>query len=182
MIERGRPEQRETFLIDAVDYVLRHGAGAMSLRPLAAALGTSDRMLLYYFDSRERLLGAILDRVGDGLIAALSDAVPAGRHEPEVLLRSVWSIAREPAGEPALRLYVEIMGQAAARVAPFPAVAHRVAGRWLDWVQDRLDLPDDERGDAAAALLATLDGLVLLRLAVGSEVADRAARRLLNER
>lgn len=178
--ERGRPEQREAFLVGAVEYVLQHGAGGMSLRPLAAALGTSDRMLLYYFGSRERLLGSILDRVGDGLIAALSDAVPPGRSEPEVLLRSVWSVARDPSGEPALRLYVEILGQAAARVAPFPAVADRVAHRWLDWVRDRLDVPGDERDDTAAAVLATLDGLILLRLAVGTGVADRAARRLLN--
>ncbi|WP_380164702.1 TetR/AcrR family transcriptional regulator [Jannaschia sp. R86511] len=151
----------------------------LSLRPLAAALGTSDRMLLYYFGSREHLLETVLDLVGDGLVAALSEAVPPGRSHPEVLLRELWSVARDPGVEPALRLYVEILGQAAAQVPPFPSAARRVAHRWLDWAQDRVDVPDQERQDAAAALLATVDGLLILDLAIGSEVADRAARRLM---
>jgi AcrR family transcriptional regulator len=178
--ERGRPEQRQAFLSGAVEHVLRHGASGLSLRPLAAALGTSDRMLLYYFGSREHLLETVLDSVGDGLVAALSEAVPVGRSRPEVLLRAVWSIARDPGVEPVLRLYVETVGQAAAQVAPFPAVARRVAGRWLTWAQDRVDVPVAEQQDAAAALLASVDGLLVLHFAVGSGVADRAARRLLH--
>lgn len=94
----------------------------------------------------------------------------------------MWSIARDPAVQPVLRLYVEILGQAAGQVAPFPAAAHRVAHRWLDWLQDRVDVPPAERQEAAAALLATVDGLLILRLGVGSDVADLAARRLLQER
>ena len=180
MTERGRQEQREAFLVGAVEQVLRNGVSGLSLRPLAAALGTSDRMLLYYFGSRERLLEAVLDLVGDGLVAALSDAVPQGRSEPDMLLRELWSIARDPVVEPVLRLYVEILGQAAAQVAPFPAAARRAAHRWLDWMQDRVDVPTAQRQEAAAALLATIDGLLLLHLAVGSDVADRAARRLLH--
>lgn len=111
-------------------------------------------------------------------MTALSDAVPPGRSRPDVLLRTVWSLARHPDVQPVLRLYVEILGQAAAQVAPFPAVARRVAQQWLEWVQDRLDAPDDERQDAAAALLATVDGLLVLDLSVGSDVADRAVSRL----
>lgn len=182
MAERGRPEQRKAFLSGAVEHVLRHGASGLSLRPLAAALGTSDRMLLYYFGSREHLLETVLDLVGDGLVDALSEAVPVGRSHPEVLMRAVWSVAREAGVEPVLRLYLEIMGQAAAQVAPFPAVAHRVANRWLDWAQDRVDVPVAERQGAAAGLLATIDGLLILHLAVGTGVADRAARRLLHQR
>ena len=179
MPERGRPEQRALLLAGAVEHVLLHGASGLSLRPLAAALGTSDRMLLYYFGSREHLLETLLDLVGDGLMAALSEAVPKGRSDPDVLLRALWSLAREPAVQPALRLYLEILGQSAAQVAPFPAAARRVAQQWLKWVQDRLDVPADEREGAAAALLATVDGLLLLDLAVSSDVADQAARRLL---
>ncbi len=179
--ERGRPEQRQALLAGAVEHVLRHGASGLSLRPLAAALGTSDRMLLYYFSSREHLLETVLDLIGDGLLAALSDTVPPGRHHPDVLLRQLWSVARDPHVEPRLRLYVEILGQSAAQVAPFPAAAQRVAARWLDWAQERVDVPVDQRAETAAALLATLDGLLILDLAIGSDIADRAARQLLRQ-
>jgi AcrR family transcriptional regulator len=179
--DRGRPEQRAALLSGAVEHVLRHGAGGLTLRPLAAALGTSDRMLLYYFGSRERLLQAVLDRVGDGLMTALSDAVPRGRSDPDELLTAVWSLVRHPYMQPVLRLYAEILGQAAAQVAPFPSASRRVAQQWLEWVQDRLDLPVGARPEAAAAMLATLDGLLILDLAVGSDVADQAARGLLHQ-
>ena len=122
MKEPGRPERRAVLLSGAVEHVLRHGAGGVSLRPLA----------------------------------------------------------RGPAVQPVLRLYVEILGQAAAQVPPFPAAARRVAHQWLEWVQERLDVPVAERQAAAAALLATIDGLLVLDLAVGSEVADQASRRLLH--
>ena len=49
----------------AADYVLEHGLEGLSLRPLAAALGTSPRMLLYDFESKERLVDEVLAVVHD---------------------------------------------------------------------------------------------------------------------
>ncbi len=40
----------------ATDYVLEHGLVGLSLRPMAAELGTSDRMLLYHFASKDDLV------------------------------------------------------------------------------------------------------------------------------
>jgi AcrR family transcriptional regulator len=42
-------DRRHDLAEAATDYVLEHGLLDLSLRPLAAALGTSDRMLLYHF-------------------------------------------------------------------------------------------------------------------------------------
>ena len=44
--------RRDELAEAATDYVLEHGLIGLSLRPLAAALGTSDRMLLYHFATR----------------------------------------------------------------------------------------------------------------------------------
>ena len=55
----GRREQ----LLDAVtDHVLAEGLIGLTLRPVAAALGTSDRMLIYHFGSRDALVSAVVDR------------------------------------------------------------------------------------------------------------------------
>jgi AcrR family transcriptional regulator len=53
--------RRDELLESAADYVLQHGLIGMSLRPLAAALGTSDRMLLYHFTSRDQLVTSIVN-------------------------------------------------------------------------------------------------------------------------
>lgn len=46
-----------------IDRLAAHGVGDTSLRSLAAAIGTSHRMLLYHFGSRDGLLTAVVDRV-----------------------------------------------------------------------------------------------------------------------
>ncbi|HLR44115.1 MAG TPA: TetR/AcrR family transcriptional regulator, partial [Brevibacterium sp.] len=61
--EDGNPSARKTELLEAAyEYVLRHGLGEMSLRPLAAAIGSSPRVLLYLFGSKEGLIRMLLAR------------------------------------------------------------------------------------------------------------------------
>src|SRR3954447_26012850 len=52
--------RRESVANAATDYVLEHGLIGLSLRPLAAALGTSDRMLLYHFEGKDDLVATVL--------------------------------------------------------------------------------------------------------------------------
>lgn len=54
---------RERLLAAAVEHVAAHGVGDLSLRRLAAALGTSHRMLVYHFGSREGLLVEVVREV-----------------------------------------------------------------------------------------------------------------------
>ena len=168
--------QRASFLTGAVQHVLEHGVASLSLRPLAAALGTSDRMLLYYFGTRERLLDAVLSGVGEQLHAGLEAALPTDPLSPAVLLRRTWGVLSRSESEAHLRLYVEISGLAARGQEPFRTSAAAVARGWLDWTAARLDVPDEERRPAAAGVLAVLDGLLLTRFVTGDEAADEAAR------
>ena len=66
-----RNERREAAIERMADYVLSEGLGAATLRPLAAAAGTSDRMLLYYFADKDELLDrhAGQDRQANGRAA-----------------------------------------------------------------------------------------------------------------
>jgi len=52
--------RREELLRRVTDHVLEHGLIGLSLRPVAAAVGTSDRMLIYHFDSRDALVSAVV--------------------------------------------------------------------------------------------------------------------------
>ena len=49
-----------------VEYFAANGIGQVSLRSLATAVGSSHRMLLYHFGSREGLLTAVVDAVESG--------------------------------------------------------------------------------------------------------------------
>jgi AcrR family transcriptional regulator len=54
--------QRAELLEKVTGYVLQHGLIGLSLRPVAAAVGTSDRMLIYHFASRDALVSAVVAR------------------------------------------------------------------------------------------------------------------------
>ncbi|HET6166571.1 MAG TPA: TetR/AcrR family transcriptional regulator [Marmoricola sp.] len=54
--------QRDELLGRITDHVLEHGLIGLSLRPVAAAVGTSDRMLIYHFTSRDALVSAVVAR------------------------------------------------------------------------------------------------------------------------
>ena len=59
----GVPAARDRLLGAAIAYFAAHGIGDTSLRGLAEAIGTSHRMLIYHFGSRDGLLAAVVDRV-----------------------------------------------------------------------------------------------------------------------
>ena len=61
----------------ATDYVLEHGLVGLSLRPLAAQLGTSDRMLLYHFDGKDDLVATVLRISNDRSVTAIRALPPA---------------------------------------------------------------------------------------------------------
>lgn len=79
-------DTRERLLAAAIGYYAEHGVRDTSLRTLAAAIGTSQRMLHYHFGSREDLLAAVVEAVVagdsarvDALVAAGGDAFARGR-------------------------------------------------------------------------------------------------------
>jgi AcrR family transcriptional regulator len=71
---------RKTELLEtAYRYVCEHGLGDMSLRPLAAAIGSSPRVLLYLYDSKDGLVAALLARARRdelAMLGTLADATP----------------------------------------------------------------------------------------------------------
>ena len=63
MGRQRQPQIRQRLLDACTDYALEHGLPDR-LGPLAAAAGTSSRMLIYHFETRDGLLREILDRPG----------------------------------------------------------------------------------------------------------------------
>jgi len=68
--------RRECLLDQVTDHVLEHGLIGLTLRPVAAAIGTSDRMLIYHFESRDALVSEVVARATERAIAVV-EAMPA---------------------------------------------------------------------------------------------------------
>ena len=57
-----RPEELRAAIIQ---YLVKHGIADLSLRPLAKAVGSSPRVLLYYFGSKEKIVAKALAEIRD---------------------------------------------------------------------------------------------------------------------
>lgn len=157
------------------DYLLREGLGGASLRSLAAAAETSDRMLLYYFADKDELLTATLAEVAARLTRLLDAAGTSPRPFP-VLLAEVWAAVRSPGLQPYMRLWIELAGRAGRGDEPYFGVAGQIADGFHAWAARRLQVArETDRVPLAALLLATVDGLSLLDAAGRGALADSAA-------
>lgn len=170
-----RDDRRAAALERMADHLLREGLSGASLRSLAAAAGTSNRMLLYYFRDKDELLGAVLDLLAARLQERLEAATAAAVRPYGALIAELWAAVRTDALRPYLQLWLELAAAAGRGEEPHRAAAARIADGFLAWVGGRL-LADSEadRSAQAALLLATLDGLAMLVAAGHAEAADRA--------
>lgn len=170
-----RDDRRAAALERMADHLLREGLSGASLRSLAAAAGTSNRMLLYYFLDKNELLGAVLDLLAARLLQRLEAATKTAARPYGALIKEIWATVRTDALRPYLQLWLELAAAAGRGEQPHRAAAERIADGFLAWVRARL-LTDREadRSAQAALLLATIDGLALLAAAGHAKAADRA--------
>jgi AcrR family transcriptional regulator len=171
----GSARKRE-LLEAAYRYVLGNGLADMSLRPLARAIGSSPRVLLFLFGSKEGLIRALLARAREdelGYLAALRD-----RRGMAATGREVWSWLAAPPHRALLALWVE--GYARSLVGepgPWADFGADTVRDWLDLlaVRQPADRRDTEVGeDERTLMLAVLRGALLDLLATGD--VDRVTR------
>ncbi|MEV2277447.1 TetR/AcrR family transcriptional regulator [Nocardiopsis sp. NPDC049922] len=167
------PSARQTELLEAAyRYALEHGLADLSLRPLAAAIGSSPRVLLYLFGSKDGLIRALLERARADELDLLA-RVRAADLDTAALGVWEWLAAREHRA--LLTLWVE--GYARSLVDPTGPWAEFAEATVRDWLALLADAqPDDERdtpiGEARRTrALAVLRGGLLDLLATGD--ADR---------
>jgi AcrR family transcriptional regulator len=161
------PNRRVAVLAKAADYVLERGLAGLSLRPLAKALDTSPRMLLYDFESKERLIHAVLAEIRRREASLLESEVHT--------LEDVWAWIATPEREPFLRLFFEVYVAGLAKGEAEPLVRD-----WLDFLRTSWHPRVDEA--TATLMVAVVRGLLLDRLATGDKRRTDDALRLFSAR
>src|SRR5215218_5978367 len=111
---RSRPsgDARERLLAAVVADVSANGLGDRSLREVAAAIGTSHRMLIYHFGSREGLMVAVVRAVEAAQRAFLAEFAADASLTPGEVMRTMWRRLADASLWPSERLFFEIYSQA----------------------------------------------------------------------
>ena len=154
---------RETLLPSLAAHVLEHGLGGASLRPLARAAGTSDRMLIYHFGNKETLITELLEHIAALYSAALDAALGHERATTrQECLRRILAEGRKPAMQPFLVLWWEIVAGAARGLPGYRVAAEQMMARQLRWLEQQMPEDDPDPAGGARYLMTLIEGALML--------------------
>jgi AcrR family transcriptional regulator len=121
-------DRRDALLEAATDFVLREGLIGLTLRPLAAAIGTSDRMLIYHFQSRDALVSAVVARLSERAVQLLN-AMP-GAPSVRSAVNRLWVAYQSPPLHGCLDAYCQAAASGLIGREPYRCDARASNERW----------------------------------------------------
>jgi AcrR family transcriptional regulator len=164
-------------LTAAVSVVLQDGLSGLTFAKVAEHLGVSDRMVVYYFPTKDVLTESVVSSLAESLIASLGTAFGDEELELDDLARRAWPVLATRRNDPVFRVFFELVGYASARIEPYSRLSKEILNEWAKWLESRVaGKTVEDRRAKALALMAQIDGLLLLRQTLGPKSADAAFR------
>ncbi|MBB4660489.1 TetR/AcrR family transcriptional regulator [Conexibacter arvalis] len=174
----ARNDARDRLLERAIAHIAERGLSDLSLRELAAAIGTSHRMLIHHFGSKEGLWVEVVRAVEARQRAVLRELIPDRSADPAEAARAFWRHLSDPSLWPNERLFFELYGQA---LQGRPGTTELLDGIVDDWLEPLAQIgiargmePDAARANARLGVAVTR-GLLLDLLATGDRDGTTAA-------
>ena len=174
----GHKHTKEEILDGAVAVAFADGVSQLTFGRVAKHLGISDRIVVYYFPSKDDLVGDVLTALGGRLMEALAPAFASPVQDHLHLVRVAWPVLADANADPVFALFFEAGGQSAAGIEPYRTLVPQLVEAWIAWAAELIEGTPAARRAEAEAAIAVLDGLLLLRQLGGPVAADRAAARI----
>jgi AcrR family transcriptional regulator len=162
-VHMKKGEKRKHELIEGMSaYILSNGIQSASLRNLAKATETSDRMLLHYFKDKEELLTVVLSSISKDLMLMLDNAKMEKRSFSSIV-RYLYQMMKEPEISPYMKVWLELIAIASKKENPFYPIAKEICDSFYTFYKEVIQ--EDEgmtREQMAAIALIVVEGIALL--------------------
>jgi AcrR family transcriptional regulator len=157
-------ERRDELRDKALDYFLTHGLADLSLRPLAEEIGTSARLLIYHFESKESLIATVMGHARELMQNSLAEMMRSNRGEASI--ESFWNWMTEDQNIRHARLLFEVQALAMQKPETYAQYLSKTSSSWLDIIEQ--GIPKSANRRVVATLCgAVMDGLALEYMATG---------------
>jgi AcrR family transcriptional regulator len=174
----GYRHTKKEILIGALAVAFEGGLSQLTFGRVAKHLGISDRVVVYYFPSKDDLVGEVLIAVGVQLQQTLEPAFARRATNHLQLVQAAWPVVANEASDAVFALFFEANGLAAAGREPYRLIVPQLVEGWITWATTFFEGSLSERRTEAETAIALLDGLILLRQLAGPAASDRAAKRI----
>lgn len=160
-----KPDTRRAEIVERLtEYVLAEGLSASSLRPLAKAAGTSDRMLLYYFKDKSEIITAVLQQISARLTVLLGERAAPEPLPIDELRRQFAEILLVDELWPYMRIWLEVGSRSAMGDPFYRAVGEQIGRGFFEWGKMQITYSSEEQRDIdAAKLLVSIEGMLFLK-------------------
>ena len=171
-MQRPKSQRRDDLLNASIEYLLENGVADLSLRPLAAKIGSKARLLVYHFGSRDALITdamlVVRERVQENFAALVRNS-PDGK--PSQIVQAFWAWATSRQHQRYLRLFFEVHGLALQNPKQYGRYLEGAFSTWVDLMGAVLPatLSRGERRALASLAVATVVGLMLDYLSSGDK-------------
>jgi AcrR family transcriptional regulator len=156
----------------ALEYFLEHGLADLSLRPLAEQIGSSARLLIYHFGSKEGLITTVMAEVHRRNQHSFSELMH--KTQGQGGLETFWGWVVDAKNSRYVRLLFEVQMLALKNPDTYAQYIEGSSSSWLDLIEDSLPPSPDSRA-IATLCAAVIDGLVLEYLNTGDLVRTSKA-------
>src|SRR6476659_2722221 len=126
--------RREELLQQVTDYVLGEGLIGLTLRPLADAIDTSDRMLIYHFGTRDALVTDVVVESTRRAIEAVEQVPPAPTMRSAV--NRLWAAYQTEPLHSCLRVYLQAAATGLIGQEPHLSLARDTNDQWAQALRD----------------------------------------------
>ena len=164
MASRQKTENRRREIVEAAAaHLVAHGFKGSGLRAIAKSVGVSDRMIMYYFETKEDLVTEALTLVGENLADGMDQALPQRNQSTGQVLSVLSQALRAEEVRGVMQLWFEIIGLAMRGEEPYRRTAALLLSRSEEQIKSKLRTDQKHR---AREVLAALEGEVMIGLLV----------------
>ena len=160
--ELAKADERRKHIIDAAaQHLIREGFRNSGLRALATSIGISDRMVMYYFETKDELIAAAIGAIAENLAVGMEQSLPPGTISAQQALDALLSQEQNQETTAIMQLWFEIVGLAVRGDEPYKSTASLLLSRSEERIRNKLRSGQKHR---AREVLASLEGELMIRL------------------
>ncbi len=165
MAKPDKKQEKQRVVAEAIArHLIDNGLKDSGIRTLARVSGISDRMLIYYFGSKEIAIATALEFIAATLGEKLELLIPGKNLSAGKLKEELVIAGRSAEFQPVIRLWFELVGYAVRGEAPYQESVRVMADNWGQWISAKL------RASSAAqseTVFAEVEGRLMLELLRG---------------